>query len=458
MAGIGFQLRKILGKGGLGGTVGAVVSGVFIVAGPWLISVVSMIALQFAFRTSSFSGVPVFQSTVVYGYACSLALFSGLHHHFTRIVSDLVWESRYGEATAWMLRFALIALASSVLLSAPVATAMPLRLAGDAALYRFSVVALFCAINVAWIVMLYVSLLRNYKVISLVFGLGMALSIAGALVLSAVLGEGGAVLGYASGVVLLDLAFIAIAVSRYRPERPRDGFADFWRYGKRYAALIASGFCFYAGGWLDKFYFWAARGAVVAGTPLRSYESYDVAVYVAGLSIIPGLVYFIIITETQLYTDLRHFLFALNHSTWTRIHKARLRVATGLRRELRDQSLLQGACTLLLASAILASREPALARVEMWAALGAAYAQFTLLTILVFLYYFELYREALLAALLYFAINGAGAVIAYGLLPWLPPGASHLAAGLCASAFGYATLKNRIYRMERIIFMRALRA
>jgi len=456
MAGIGFQLRKVLGEGGLGGTVGAIVSGIFIVAGPWLISVLSMIVLQFAFSRFDVPGVPVFQATVVYCYAGSLSLFSGLHHHFTRIVADLVWEGRYGEATAWMLRFALLAFGISVLISAPAAFLLPFEVPGDELLYRISIVVLFGVINIAWIVMLFISLLRDYRVISLVFGLGMVMSIIGTLTLSGPLGSGGAMLGYASGMVLLDALFIVIGISRYPPKRPADGHSAFWRYGKRYAALILSGFFFYAGQWLDKFYFWFARGTAIAGTPIRVYDVYDFSVYIAGLSIIPGLVYFIIVTETQLYTDLRHFLFTLNHASWTSIQKAKLRLAGSLGRELRDQSLLQLACSLALAFLLIRLGDPSLARIEMWFAFGAAFMQFTLLTILVFLYYFELYDKALLTAALYFCLNGFGTVIAYGLLPYLPAGASHLAAGLASSLTGYLILKNTVYHMDHIIFVRAL--
>jgi len=416
-----------------------------------------MALLQFAFSRFGFPGTPVFQATVVYCYAGSLSLFSGLHHHFTRIIADLVWENRHGEATAWMLRFSLLAAAASALMSVPAAFLSPVDVPGGETLYRLSVVVLFAAINVAWVVMLFISLLRDYRVISLVFGSGMAVSIAGTLALSGPAGTGGAVLGYAAGILFLDAVFILLGIGRYPPVRPPDGAADFWRYGKRYAALIASGFCFYAGQWMDKFYFWATRGTAIAGTPIRVYDAYDFSVYIAGLSIIPGLVYFMIMTETQLYTDLRHFLFSLNHSSWTRIQSAKLRMTASLGRELRDQSLLQGACS--LAAALVAWRfgPPGMAKPELWFAFGAAFMQFTLLTLLVFLYYFELYGNALAVAFLYFCANGLGTAVLYVFFPGLPAGASHLAAGFAASAAGYATLRFSARRMDRVIFTRALR-
>ncbi|MBN2874745.1 MAG: exopolysaccharide Pel transporter PelG [Spirochaetales bacterium] len=456
MAGIGFELRKVLGKGGIGGTVGAIVSGIFVVAGPWLISVLSMVVLQAAFSRIRFEGVLVFQATIVYSYAVSLSLSSGFQHHFTRIIADLSWEGRNGEATAWMLRFAGIVALASLAVSVPVASLMPLNISGDVLLYRISIVILFAAINVAWIVILFVSLLRGFMVISAVFALGMTVSIVGAVLLAGLRGVGGALYGYAVGVLVLDGAFIALALQRYPPRRPADGWAAFGTYTRRYRALILSGIGFYAGQWLDKFYFWAVRGSSVNGTPFRVYEAYDYPVYLAGLTIIPGLVYFTIITETQLFTDLKHFLFSLNSASWTKIQKAKMRVIHSLKRELRDQSLLQAAFSLAFAALVLTYGPPGFVTVELWLAMGAAFAQFTLLTILVFLYYFEQYDKALVTAGAYFVMNGVGGAVAYSLLPWLPAGAGHLLAGLVACAIGYAILRISVYRMDRIIFQRAV--
>lgn len=455
MAGIGFTLRKVLGKGGIGGSVGAIISGVFIVAGPWIMSLLSMLVIQSAFAEARFGGSGVFQVSVLYCYAVSLSVFSGLHHHFTRIVADLAWEGRHGDATTWMLRFAAIALSASVALGVPIACALRLDDQEALALYRIGLVILFSSINVLWVLVLYVSLLKDYRAIAGAFAAGMTVSVLGALRFSGSSGIGGAVLGYALGVLLIDVVFIAMACRAYPPTTPDDGYAAFAYYAKRYASLILSGFLFYAGQWADKFFFWYARGTEVSGTSLRVYAAYDLPVYLAGLSIIPGLVYFTIITETRLYTDLKHFLFSLNHSSWNKIQAAKRRLILSLRHELRDQSLLQGACSLGIAFMLsrlgLSGKGP-----EQWLALGAAFSQFTLLTLLVFLYYFELYDRALISAGLFFALNGPIGAVIYAAFPSLPAGLGHLVSGLSSCALAYALLFSSVYRMDRIVFTRAL--
>lgn len=456
MAGIGFQLRKIISQGNLYETIGALVSGVFIVAGPWLISVVSMALLQGAFSREAIANVQVFQAVVVYCYAFSLSLFSALHHHFTRIIADLVWESRHGEAASWMLRFLLLAAVLALGLAIPAALFISLDLVQYQNLFRIGMVVLFVFINLLWIIMLFISLLKRYTIILIVFVTGMGLSVLVAPILAAQIGVTGALLGYTSGIVLIDIIFLIIVLIRYKPVKIETSKGLFWKYLIRYSPLIASGFFFYAGQWLDKLYFWFFQGEQISGISLYMFPEYDYAVYLAGLSIIPGLVYFVIIAETQIYVDTRHFLYTVTHSPWMRIQEAKQNLLQSLRDEVRDQSLLQGFSTLAFAYALYLFGPDSVKTPVMALALGAAFFQFTLMTILVFLYYFELYRQAMFAALLYFVLNGPAMGLLYWVIPSLPPGLGHLLAGSIASLWGYQMLRNNTRRIEKILFLRAL--
>lgn len=454
MAGIGFELRRVLGADGLSGRVGALASGIFVVAGPWLMSIIAMAALQALFGRLGVAMAEVFQAYVIYAYALSLSLFSGLHHLFTRAIADLVWEGKKGEACLLMLRYAGAAALASGVIALPAAVLPAFEGVPNSALLRLGIVALFSALNVAWIALLFSSLFKRYLTILSIYGLGLAMGVGAAVWLGVSYGPGGALLGYAAGFIAMDLGFIAAATASF-PPKPYAA-VSIRRFMRRNAWLVASGALFYAGQWLDKFVLWAARGEPVAGTPLALYQRYDYLVYLAGLSVIPGLLYFVIYAETRLYTDLRHFLFMVNHASWRRIQEAKRRIAAGLRAELRDQSLLQGAAT--LAAAALALRlAPADDLIVAWAALGAAFFQFTLLTLLVFLYYFELYAKAFAAALCYAAMNGVGTLLVYSLIPAAPPGLSHLAAGVGACALAWYFLRSSVYRLDALLYQRALK-
>ena len=106
MAGIGFELRKVMGRGGIGSFLRAAFAGIMIVAGPWILSVIGINIIQ---RLPGLSLGPLayFAAAVIYCYAWSLFLFGGFHFLFTRIVADKLYEKKEGEAAGAIVFFGL---------------------------------------------------------------------------------------------------------------------------------------------------------------------------------------------------------------------------------------------------------------------------------------------------------------------------------------------------------------
>ncbi|HOX16867.1 MAG TPA: exopolysaccharide Pel transporter PelG, partial [Spirochaetales bacterium] len=113
MAGIGFELRRVIGTRGVSRSLGAALSGVMVVAGPWLTTIVAVSASRVLFARGASPWAAQFQAAVVYAYAVSLALFAGPQHLFTRIVADLIWEGKRREGARWLVRFTAFATLSS---------------------------------------------------------------------------------------------------------------------------------------------------------------------------------------------------------------------------------------------------------------------------------------------------------------------------------------------------------
>ncbi len=458
MAGIGFQLRRVIGKGSLAGTVSAMVSGVFIVAGPWILSILSMFLIRFSFLKADFAYADVFQASVIYSYSLSLCLFSGLHHLFIRLVSDLCWAEKTGEASGWLILFLVGIVLCSALVAAPIVVLSHFSLGADEALFKIGLVLFFVSVNCMWIALLFSSLLRRYKAVLAVFALGFGLSAALTVALSRFLGLGGALLGLAIGHFSIVAALLVLVLRQNPPERPVSALTTFFTYSRKFRWLVYSGFFFYCGQWLDKFFFWITRGSNVADTPFRLYETYDYSVYLAGLSVIPGLVYFIVFSETRLYTNLRRFLYNLSRGTWQAIFQSKKRLVSGLRSELFAQMTLQLFFSALVFFFVRFVFSTGLEPVGLYLAIGAAFFQFLLLSVVCFLYYFEFYGLAFMCTGAFFLINGLVGSLVYLALPTLPPGVSHLAAALFSSILGYCLLDRSVKKLDRIIFLRMIKA
>ena len=440
MAGIGFELRRVIGKGGLSRTLGAAIAGIFVVAGPWLLTIFSVFLIGIAFNNARFNFAAQFQGAIIYAYAGSLALFSAVHFLFTRIVADLVWENRHEEASAWMLRFVVGVTIASALLGGLVMALVPIDLGSGSGLYRLACSLLFVAVNVMWIIMLFVSLLRKYLAILLVFAAGMGAAVVLVSILGPAWGAGGAILGYAIGHALVVLGLLALGLLRYPPKRITGTLTFAIHKARKFGALILSGALFYLGQWADKFWFWASRGELVPGTPWLLYADYDVSVYLAGLSIIPGLVWFVIYSETEVSASIRRFLFSLGHEALGRIRVAKSNLSADLKRELRDQSLFQSVFSLGAAFLLLRGRSLDPHAMIVLIAICGTFFQFTLMTLLNFLYYFELHNDALRAAALFCGLNGLVFPLVQLACPAIPPGSDYILATALASAQSLASL------------------
>jgi uncharacterized membrane protein len=116
MAGIGFELKRVVEQGGVGSFLKAALSGTMIVAGPWLISILSITIIQRLVWFLPPVDHQVFIAVIVYSYALSLILFGGIHYIFTRLLADLIYKKKDRAAGSMLVYFLLLtALAAGII-------------------------------------------------------------------------------------------------------------------------------------------------------------------------------------------------------------------------------------------------------------------------------------------------------------------------------------------------------
>lgn len=457
MAGIGFELRKLVASRTLGGVLGAAFSGTLIVAGPWLVSAASMTALQrLPFYGAAGVGME-FTGAMVWAFALSICLTAGPLYIFVRYSADLVYEGRKGEAATLLLRYA----ALQALVSIPVGTGFSLVLAGPGAgggLLRPAFACLFIAVNTLWAAVMTASVIKRHAGIIVTWTGGMAAMLVVAGALGPRFGAAGAVFALATGFALVALALIALSVASLGLAPLPGALREFGRYVRRYRNLALAGLLYALATWADKAVLsLGGLGAAPEGTRLYLNPSYDNAFYYANLALIPGLVYWTIATETEFYLGLRRL------TTW--LARRRLPDIVRARNELRRQftALLgrQTAFQSLLALA-LALVAPELSRALGFDAaiftrlLAAGIFQLVFLTALNLLFYLELYRRAALSALAFLGLNlGLSlATVLSGHAPGLQ-GWPFLASCAAAAALALALGLKGLGRFDRIVFLRA---
>ncbi|HUW97524.1 MAG TPA: exopolysaccharide Pel transporter PelG [Acidiferrobacter sp.] len=296
MAGIGFELRKLLRHDDYFGLIRAYSYAGIIGAGPWVISILGVVLLGILSTNHVFPPnlVSQFETSVTYLIAGSL-IFSGIWQlAFTRYVSDRLFAREHDLVLPNLNGLLVAAMGSGFVLSG---TATLFLFEGTGALYRLLMSALFCLLTGVWVITVMLTGLKHYRAIisAFVVGYGVALSVG---LLLRPFGLVGLLFAFFLGQFLLFVGLLAVIYRSY-PSRQFLAF-DFLKRGQMYASLLACGFFYNAGIWADKIVFWFTpqTSQAVIG-PLRASAIYDLPIFLAYLSIIPGMAVFLMRVETD---------------------------------------------------------------------------------------------------------------------------------------------------------------
>ena len=297
MAGIGFELRKLLRKDSYFGLLRAYGYAGIISSGPWVLSILVIMAiglLALGLLPDRSDQIWQFLVSVTYLVAASLCLSGLAQLIFTRFVADRLFEQKHGIILPNLLGL----LTVMNLLAAAVGLTVLLTLfGGTPLLYQVEMFVGFVLLTNIWCITVFITGMKAYRQVlwaffigySVTFILGMALrryDLEGLL--------GGFVIG--QGILCYILLFLVL---RYYPGDRIAAF-DLRRANLTFRSLIFTGLFYNLGIWADKFLFWynPATSEHVIG-PLRASPIYDFPIFLAYLSIVPGMAVFLIRMETD---------------------------------------------------------------------------------------------------------------------------------------------------------------
>lgn len=339
MAGIGFELRKILSRDSYTSTLRAYVYAGLISSGPWVLSIVSVMLIGFmSIGVVSPDGlIRQFLVTVTYLMATSLILTGGAQLFFTRFVSDRLFEKRFDLILPNLLGVLLL-----VTLGAGLIGILVLWLLFDQPfLYRLLVLSNFVVLCNLWLVIIFLSGMKAYNRILLIMFAGYLLMIGSALVLRTWQMDG-LLLALLIGHSSLLFMFLFDILREYHSTR-LVAF-DFLDRSKVFLSLLATGLCYNLGIWADKFLFWfnPATSDEVIG-PLRASMLYDLPIFLAYLTIIPGMAVFLVRIETDFAEWYERLFSAIRDGqTLQHIGLVKNEMILSIRQGLQDICKIQG--------------------------------------------------------------------------------------------------------------------
>ena len=297
MAGIGFELRRLLRKNTLLGLVEAYAYAGIIGSGPWVFSILGILLIGLVSASvvvPSFL-ITQFQTSVTYLVASSLVFTGLVQLAFTRFISDRLFEKR----DDWVMPnlnglLLIVVIAASALGSLALFVVLP----GLGVLYRLLMLAGFVLMCAVWVLTVFLSGMKRYHAIVILFGIAYTIVVGLAIALRR-FGLEGLLGGFVIGHFVLITGMWLLTARDFLPKDRLISF-EFLRRDMIYPSLMAVGLLYNLGIWVDKFMFWYfpdTSDPIIGG--LRASLIYDLPVFLSYLSIIPGMAVFLVRIETD---------------------------------------------------------------------------------------------------------------------------------------------------------------
>ncbi|WP_028950953.1 exopolysaccharide Pel transporter PelG [Sulfurihydrogenibium subterraneum] len=420
MAGISFELRKVLRERTLGSIAKAFGYSTFLSAGPYLISITTLILSYYLLSpfVSDKRVIIQFQVIITYLVAFSLILTGFSQLMITRFIADRIFEKKYNLVLPNLLGNMILNMAIGFIISLLFGLIF-FKEQGSLfiILYSFNY-TIFCGL---WIVNVVLSSLKSYKFIVLSFALGYLTFLVLSL-LFVKFGLNGLLLSFFLGQSLLFYMLIGYMIKNHDSDSILR--FDFFDKDKIYISLIFSGFFYNIGVWVDKFVFWFTpfTSVEILG-PIRSSLVYDIPMFLAYISIAPGMAIFFLKLEMEFaeYYD-RYYKAVREGATLPKIYEYGDEMILSARNVVLDTMRIQGIAFvifLLFDEFLLKLFNISLLYIPLLHILMlGTYLQLIFMSILAILNYFDRRIEAMVSSLIFAITNFIFSLITIYLGPY----------------------------------------
>jgi len=301
MAGIGFELHKLSSRSSLSSQLAATTHGAVIAAGPWLFTIACLGVTSLATQSlGEQEAVSTFRVLVFYGFCLSLIASSPAIITGVRLVADAIYARK-------------IQRVAGIFLACTVFAAVPVAVVGWLVYFVLFQLPLFAGLtaiatcvlaSLVWVATAFCSATRDYRTVTLAFSYGMLCATINAIIL-AHFGQGPAniLIGFNIGLCVVVIMLFNQVFVTFPHAVKADSNSILWFAEEiaRRKYLCAGAVSASAAIWIDKIVMWNSSESEILLWGLRHAPSYDSALFVSFLCIIPALAQYVIYIETDFY-------------------------------------------------------------------------------------------------------------------------------------------------------------
>lgn len=450
MAGIGVKLNRIYEKNTLTTNIMGFTYSTAVTIAPMLLVIGNILLMGrvLGFSRVNYSSRELFSSTVLYIFVFSLLTAAPFNAVLSRYMSDIIYEENYDDILPCFYVGLLLNVVFGGLLGIPFCIRE--YLVGQVGiLYVFTGFCGYIALVLVFYAMLYLSICKDYKKISLFFFVGMAVAFAASCILAKVVGmavPSAMLLGLVCG--FLTIACLEIAQLRCYFNKNSGHYRRVLSYFKKYWKLVVTNFLYILGLYIHNFVFWTTDLKMTVANSFVCAEPYDMASCLAMFTNISATVIFISRVEMHFHEKYKKYSEAVTGGRWEDIKNTKNRMFRQLAGELmnlvRTQFIISVVMYLFFV-VMLPQYGFAGLVMRIYPCLAAGYfILFVMYAAIIFLYYFNDLNGAMATSIIFCSVTLIGSMISAGLTPiWY-------GAGLLAGAFvGFVMAYERLRWVER---------
>ena len=407
MAGIGVRLNRIFSKNTIAtDLVGFGYSTVVTIA-PMLLVIAALVVEEL---TLGFSGVgfyrrELFSCTVLYIFIFGLLTASPFNPVLSKYMSDVIYNETYEDILPCYYVGLLMNLSFSLLLGIPFCL-WEFFVGKVPMYYVFTGFCGYICLVLVFYSMLYLSICKDYKKISLYFTLGMVLAVLLSYVfvyLFRMEVTYSMLLSLVIGFFLIACLELALVTSYFRKNSGK--YREVLHYFKKYWKLVGTNFLYILGLYIHNFVFWTTDGRMIVAKSFVCMQPYDMATCLAMFTNISASVIFITRVEMYFHDRYKAYSEAVIGGRGMDIDNAKSRMFRQLNSELMNLVRIQFVVTVvifLLGITFLPDLGFGGMTMKIYPCLAAGYfVLFVMYAEIIFLYYFSDTTGSLLTAVVF---------------------------------------------------------
>ena len=333
MAGIGFELKKIYGRGTLAANLWGTVYATMTTIGPAVLSAVLLLLLKMLLDQAGLTVLEsrFFISAVTWAFLLAMLVAVLFAAPVSRYISDCIYLEQ--ESDICPSAFGVLGLSTAVsglvmfLLCAGVYNTHE----GVPLAFLVSYYFLGVLVTDAFSLMTYASALKHYRTLTFSFFLGLLIALAVYFACYHL----GVERVTAGCVALVCCYFVVVFTLVLQCVRafglPQGRYFAFLSYFRRYPRLAVAGAAYTMGLYCPTIIYWFFSGMAEHVNIFTTTPVYDIALFMAVVVNMPALVIFVVKVETSFYEKYTLYVSALNNGSHALIQKEREAMARTLR-------------------------------------------------------------------------------------------------------------------------------